>query len=109
MMFSTTSIGQKAPKVLDDVRKELEEEFTQSLRGYAESAGWPKDVASYVHIKHGDDGFEVEIREPHTKTVNDLEYGTQTNAPTGVLRSFMSKLGTRETGSRFLNAIGRLM
>lgn len=92
MLFGNTLIGKKADGMIRDLRTDVEQRLTASLRAQLAEAGWPARLVQSLSVKHGDTGFDVKIPEGVKSAVLDIEYGTESAPPLGTLRKFRRRL-----------------
>ena len=62
--------------------------LTREIRKTALAAGWPKEAARALKVYINDNGINVTYPESLAETVENLEYGSNVNAPSSVLRMF---------------------
>jgi len=80
--------------------------MTYDLRNSAIEHGWHPDIANSIHITHNGSEFKVHVPKKHKQTVHELEYGTETQRPTAVLRKFNNRPEYMEKA--FLKSLSRL-
>lgn len=62
--------------------------MTASLRQSALQHGWHPTAAKAVSVKYAQGEFQPDISPKHKDSVLSHEYGTETTAPTAVMRKF---------------------
>jgi hypothetical protein len=80
------------PVASERAREAAEEHLTNHLHKTAHEAGWPHEAYRGLHVQHTDDGFQIGIHNSVQDKVMDLEYGTQSSAPSGLLRQFHNRM-----------------
>ena len=109
MLFSNTALGKNAETAVAHARTHLERQYSEALRDHLSDAGWPPAVTAPLRVRHGDEGFDIDIPDSVEKQVLDLEYGTPDSAPTGALRQFRAQMGRMDGGSRLLDVMVRAL
>ena len=92
MLDSHTAVGQMAPVASQHAREAAQAHLTTLLRVKAHESGWPHEVVQGLHVAHTEDGFQVGIHDSIQDKAMDLEYGTQSQAPSGLLRQFHNRM-----------------
>jgi hypothetical protein len=80
--------------------------MTYDLRNSAIEHGWHPEVANNLFIVHDGSQFKVHVPDAYKKTVHELEYGTETQRPTAVLRKFNNRPESMDKA--FMKSISRL-
>jgi hypothetical protein len=72
-----------------DTANSLIDPLTQQLRQLADASDWPAEVVSQLSVEW--DGTSISVAYPPeiAEKVNDLEYGTNSDKPNSVIRSFI--------------------
>jgi hypothetical protein len=78
-------------KHLPQAAAEAARSMTYDLRNSALDHGWHPEVANSLYIVHDGSEFKVHVPKKHKQTVHELEYGTETQRPTAVLRKFNNR------------------
>ncbi len=78
---------------------------TRALQKHCLENGWPADVVNVISVQNT--GSEhIIYYPPYLKSkINDLEYGTQTTAPSGVLRRFLDNIDDTALATGILGAM----
>lgn len=63
--------------------------MTTEIRHSAITAGWPQDIAMSLSVVFEDGQLRIDYPESMQEKIHDAEYGTPSNPPASVLRSFM--------------------
>ena len=71
-----------------DIAKGAARSMNRPARAFASSQGWPSDVARSLSVSFADDKWSVNSEDERAA---DLEYGTDENRPTGVLRQLSNR------------------
>lgn len=106
--------GWQPPTVQDlqRIAREEGEGALEELGGHLRAAaavtpGWePYADRLGVHAAEGETYLGLEPGDPDEQAVFDLEYGTETQAPTGLLRNTLSRHGDA-LGSHYSSAVTR--
>ena len=80
--------------------------MTYELRQSALDHGWHPEIVNNLFVVHTGHEFKVHIPKQHSKSVHDLEYGTESTPPTAVLRKFNNRPHSME--STFLKSLSRI-
>lgn len=70
--------------------------MTRALRNSARAHGWPEDVVSNTHVAYNGSSFDVKVHGDYLRKAEDLEYGTEVQRPTAVMRKFSNTPGDAE-------------
>lgn len=92
-MIDTASMTQGLVQMGEKTARHM----TSRLRRSAYERGWPVSVARQLHVRHNDEGFDVEYPNGIKNMVESLEYGTQSVPPNAVIRQFRNAHGVRTT------------
>lgn len=65
-------------------------QIATQLRAEAHASGWPKHAIRALNVEHGDDGFNV-VSRAHHGLIQDLEYGTESTAPTAAIHKVSNR------------------
>ena len=71
-----------------DIAKGAARSMSRPARSFASSQGWPSDVAGSLSVSFAEDRWSVSSEDERAA---DLEYGTEENRPTGVLRQLSNR------------------
>ncbi len=64
-------------------------ETTKALHKYCLDNGWPAEVVNNLSIINNSSEYTIHYPSYLAPKVNDLEFGTQSISPSGVLRRFL--------------------
>lgn len=70
------------------IAKDATRSMTRKARSFASSQGWPADVSRTLKVALQDNKWSVQSED---ERAGDLEYGTDENRPTGVLRQLSNR------------------
>jgi hypothetical protein len=73
--------------------KGTDAELTNLVRVDANSAGWPKKIASKLVVSFSNSKLIINYPSEFAEEVDNLEYGTRVSSPQPVFRRFESKHG----------------
>lgn len=65
--------------------------LTSHLQEHARLSGWPEHIASALSVTHSNGHYSATYPEHLASDVFDLEYGTQSSPPSGVIRRFSNR------------------
>ena len=74
-----------------DVARKSALKLTPVLRDQAFRAEWPPELILQLTVKAEDENLYISYPEEFDSRIEDLEYGTQNQAPRPVLRPFMAR------------------
>jgi hypothetical protein len=77
--------------------------MTSDLRNRATEAGWDKDVADSISVKFNGKEYAVHIPAEHADRAFFHEYGSETSAPTAVLRKYSEDKSTIKVYEKLLD------
>lgn len=72
-----------------DTANSLIQPLTQQLRQLADASDWPSEVVSQLSVEWDGTNLSVSYPPDIAEQVNDLEYGTNSDKPNSVIRSFI--------------------
>ena len=78
-------------KAFPQAAAEAARSMTFDIRKSALDHGWHPEVANSLFITHDGSSFRVHVPDQHKRTVHELEYGTETQRPTAVIRKFNNR------------------
>jgi len=64
--------------------------LTDLLQESAQKSGWSKDLSQSINIGYAGNVLQTNVPKDREEEVFQKEYGTETSAPTAVLRKFSS-------------------
>lgn len=102
-MIRTDELEQAVAQAVHSASRRM----TAKVRREAFSAGWPAHVSRHLSVRHSGGGFSVTYPEHLSEKVEALEYGTQSTAPSAVIRRFENR--TPERDREVLDALERSM
>ena len=71
--------------------KTLQSALTRELQTDAISAGWPKLYANALSVRVDKSNIYIDYTEKLARDIEDLEYGSEDQPPTPVLRLFVDR------------------
>jgi hypothetical protein len=77
-----------------DAATQSANKLTPILRNMAIAANWPSDIVLSLTVKAQDGKLVIDYPETFEDRINDLEYGQRDQAPSAVLRSFVSRFAS---------------
>ena len=77
---------------------EAAKKLTAKLRRDAYTSGWPTPASRFLVVEYGNGQYTVKYPKAMSSRILDLEYGTQSNPPTPVIRPFIRSI--RDTGMK---------
>jgi hypothetical protein len=78
---------------------------TKALQKYCVENGWPAEVANNLSIQNDGSKYTVYYPPYLISKINDLEYGTQSTQPSGVLRRFLDTIDDSALATGILGAM----
>lgn len=66
--------------------------LNEELKNTASAAGWPKELVAGLFIDFDGSDLTVSYPEAMAQQIEDLEYGTGSNLPNSVIRSFSYRI-----------------
>ena len=98
--------GPAGPAMVDRVRVQVADRLTTNLRDFAAKAGWPTQLVQNIRVLWRGNTWSVDIPSEIRDAVDDLEYGTPTQAPNPAIRRFTARMGEladQAAGSALIN------
>lgn len=79
--------------------------LTYDLRSSAADHGWHPDIVSSIHVYYDGNAMKIHVPKHLTTEVHKLEYGTETQRPTAVMRKFNNR--QHVINNTIVKALGR--